>query len=140
MEGRMRESARRGAIITLRSYDMVGRIRSVPLVREVVHRICLKSNSARAIRPSSTRGHGVQVCETHTVVCTQISAQFRKEFLRKLLNYSSDMGHLDLPCLDPGRRGAITLRDGCASVSGIRRDCLRAGLGVTVTQSWYANR
>lgn len=32
------------------------------------------------------------VCETHTGVCAQISAQFRKEFLRKLLNYSAYAG------------------------------------------------
>jgi len=37
----MRESAVWEGIITLGSYDTVGRIRSVPPVREFVHRTCL---------------------------------------------------------------------------------------------------
>ena len=43
------------------------------------------------------------------------------------------------PCFDPGRRGAITLRDERTSVSGSRRNRLRAGLGIIIAQSWYAN-
>jgi hypothetical protein len=50
------------------------------------------------------------------------------------------MGNVDSPCLDPGRRGTVILRDGRASVSGSRRDGLRASLGITIAQSWYANR
>ena len=69
-----------------------------------------------------------------------MSTQFKKEFLQKLLNYGSYVGHGDLPCFNPGRGGTLTLRNGRTGISSSRNDCLRASLGITVAQSWYTNR
>ena len=48
--------------------------------------------------------------------------------------------HINSPCFDSGRRCTGIRADGRTSVSGSRRDRLRAGLGITIAQSRYAYR
>ena len=88
---------------------------------------------------SSTRRYDAHVCETHTAAFAQISAQFRKEFLRNVLNSIIHMCNVDSPCLDPACGGTVILGDRRTSASDCRRDSLRACPGITITRSWYAN-
>ena len=48
--------------------------------------------------------------------------------------------HTNSPCFYPRGIGTIILRDGRTSVHASRRNRLRAGLGITIAQSRYANR